>query len=172
MTRLTDFVRIIYLNFKSFKDPNSLSLIISQCILYDSGVPFSDFWNFQKLKRGNLTSWGEKILQNGWIICSHLLYFNFKSFNDPNYLSFLRFQCILHHSGVLFSESWNFYKIKRGNLVSGWNQFRRTAELFGSLFCISILKASRTQILRHSLDFNAFCMIQENFSYTFEISTN
>ena len=43
------------------------------------------------------------------------------------------------------------------------NQFRRNSELFGPHFCISNLKVSRTQILLHSLDFNAFCMVQENF---------
>ena len=52
----------------------------------------------------------EPILQKVWIICSTLLYFNFKSF--------------------------------------------------------------KCEILRHSLDFNSFCLIQEYWSQTFEISTN
>ena len=38
-------------------------------------------------------------------------------------------------------------------------------------FCISILKVLRTQILRQSLDFNAFCMIQEHCSQSLDIST-
>ena len=47
---------LLYSNFKSFKDPNSLSLIRSQCILYNSGVPVSEFWNFYYLKMGDLIS--------------------------------------------------------------------------------------------------------------------
>ena len=46
------------------------------------------------------------------------------------------------------------------------------SELFGPPFCISILKALCTQIPRHSLDFNAFCLIQEQFSHGLEISRN
>ena len=88
----------LYFNFKSFKDLNSLSFIRFQCILHDSGVPFTDFWNFYKLKRGHLISWGETILQNGWTIWSPLLYFSFKSFKDLNSSSFIKFQCILHDS--------------------------------------------------------------------------
>ena len=125
---------------------------------------------FLETKEGGPNFWGEPILQKVWIIWSPLLYFNFKSFLDPNSLSFIRFQCILHDSGVLFSESWNFYKLKRGDLISGGNQFCRKSELFGPPFCISILKVLSTQFLRHSLDFNAFCMIQEYFSLSLEIS--
>ena len=80
---------------------------------------------------------------------------------EPNFASFIRFQGVLHDSGVLFSEFWNFYKLKNGDLISGGNQFCRKSELFGPAFCISVLKVLRTQILRHSLDFNAFCLIQE-----------
>ena len=81
----------LYFNFKSFVDPKSLSFISFQCILYDSGVPFSEYSNFQKLKRRDLICWGESILQKVWIIWSPLLYFNFKTFKDPNSLSFIRF---------------------------------------------------------------------------------
>ena len=127
---------------------------------------------FLQIKEGEPTFWGEPILQKVWNIWSSLLYFNFKSFTGPNSSSFIRFQCNLHDSGVLFSESWNFYKLKRGDLVSGGNQFCRKSELFGPPFCISILKVLSTQFLRHSLDFNAFCMIQEYFSQSLEISPN
>ena len=127
---------------------------------------------FLQIKEGGPSFWWEPILQKVWIIWSPLLYLDFKSFVDPNSSSFIRFQCILHDSGVLFSESWNFYKLKRGDLISGGNQFCRMSELFGPPFCISILKVLWTQILRHSLDFNAFCMIQEYFSQSLEISTN
>ena len=127
---------------------------------------------FLQIKEGGPNFWGEPILQNVWIIWSPLLYFNFKSFLDPNSLSFIRFQCILHDSGVLFSESWNVYKLKREVLISGWNQFCKRSELFRPPFCISILKVLWTQIHHHSLDFNAFCMIQGNFSQSLEMSTN
>ena len=124
------------------------------------------------IKEGGPNFLGERILQKVRIIWSLLLYFNFKSFRDSNSLSFIRFQCILHDSGALFSESWNIYKLKRGDLISGWNQFCRKSELFGPPFCISILKVLWTQIISHSLDFNAFCMIEEHFSQSLEISTN
>ena len=123
-----------------------------------------------KVEAANL--WGEPILHEVWIIWSILLYLNFKSFVDPNSLSFIRFQLILHDSGVLFSESWNFYKLKRVDLISGRNQFCSKSELFGPTFCISILKVLRTQILRHLLYFNPFCMIQEYVSQTLKIFTN
>ena len=127
---------------------------------------------FLKIKEGGLNLWGEPILQKVWIIWSPLLYFNFKRFMDPNSLPFIRFQCILYDSGVPFSEPRNFYKFKRGDLISGGNQFCRKSELFGPPFCISNLKVFKTQILRHSLDFNAFCMILEYFSQILQISTN
>ena len=130
---------LLYFNFKSFIDPNILSFIRFQFILYDWVVLFSESSNFYKLE------WGpnfcrQPILQKVWIICSHLLYFNFKTVMDPNSSSFIRFQYILHDSGVLFSGSWNFYKLKRGDLVSGWNHFCRKSELFGPPFFISILR--------------------------------
>ena len=127
---------------------------------------------FLQIKEGGPSFWWEPILQKVWIIWSPLLHFNFKSSKYPISSSFIRFQCILHDSGVLFSESWNFYKLKRGDLISVGNQFCRMSELFGPPFCISILKVLWTQFLCHSLDFNAFCMIQEYFSQSLEISTN
>ena len=104
---------------------------------------------------------GEPIFQKVRIIWSPLLYFNFKSFMDPNSLSFIRFQCILHDWGVLFSECWSFYKFKMGNLISGWNQFSIKTELFGTPFCISVLKVLWTQIHLHSSHFNVVFMIHE-----------
>ena len=127
---------------------------------------------FLQIKEWGSNSRGEPILKKVWIIWSPLLYLNFKSFMDPNSLWFIRFICILHDSGVLFSESWNFYKLKKGDLISGANQFWRKSELFGPSFCISILKVLRTQILRHSLDFNLLWMIQEYVSQSLEIFTN
>ena len=52
----------------------------------------------------------------------------------------------------------------------GRNQFCRVGELFGPPFGITILKVLRTQILHHSLDFNAFCVIEDYCSQTFKIS--
>ena len=111
-------------------DPNFLSFIRFQCILYDSVVHFSESWNFHKLKRVDLISGWNQFCSLNYL--DPLLYFNFKSFVDPNSSSFIRFQCILHDSGVLLSESWNFYKLKRGDLISGLNQLCRKSELLGS----------------------------------------
>ena len=127
---------------------------------------------YLKVKEGGLNFWVEPILQKVWIIRSPLLYFKLKSLMDANSSSFIRSQCILHDGGVLFSLSWNFCKWKMGELISWGNQFCRKCELFGRPFCISILKVLATQILRHSLNFNAFCKIKESFSQSLDISTN
>ena len=74
-----------------------------QCILHNSTVHSPDFLNFIKVKRGDLFPWGQLILQNGSTIWSLFLYFNFKNFKEPNSLSFVRFQFILHDSEKLFS---------------------------------------------------------------------
>ena len=105
---------LLSFNFKSFKDPNSSSFIRFQCNLHDSGIPFSNFWNLYKLKTGNQISWGEPILKKVWIIWYPILYFSFKSFKDPNSLSFIRFPCILHDWGIPFSDSLKFLQIKEG----------------------------------------------------------
>ena len=127
---------------------------------------------FLQIKEGGPNFWGEPILQNVWIIWSPLLYFNFKSFLDPNSSPFISFQCILYDSGVLLSGFLNFYKLKRGDLISGGKLFCRMSELFGAPFVLSILKVLWTEILRHSLDFSPFCMNQEDFSQSPEISAN
>ena len=71
-------------------DAKSLSFIRFQCILLESGVPFSDFWNFCKLKRENLISGGNQFCRKSELFGPPLLYFNFKSFKDPNSLSYMR----------------------------------------------------------------------------------
>ena len=129
-------------------------------------------FKFVSIKEGGSNFWEEPVLQNVWIIWSHLLYFNFKSFPDPSSSWFIRFQSVLYDSGVLLSGFSNFYKLKRGDLISVGNQFFRMSELFGPPSCISILKVFQTQILFHSLYFNVFSMIQEYFSMKPEISTN
>ena len=136
------------------------------------GSTFLRVLKFLQIKEQGPNFWGESILQKVWIIWSPLPYFNFKSFAGPNSLSFTRFQYILLDSGALFSESWNFYKLKKRELISGANQFCRKSELFGPRFFISILKVLRIQILRHLLDFNAFSIIKEYFFQSLEISSN
>ena len=134
---------------------------------------FVRFLKFLQIKEGGRPNFCvEPILRKVWIIWSSLLYFNFKSFLDPNSLLLLRFQWIVHDSGVILSESRNFSKLNKEDPISGGNQFCRKSELFARPFCISILKFLGTQIFRHSLDFNAFCMIQEYFPESLEFSTD
>ena len=163
---------LLHFSFKSFLDPSSRPFIRFKCILYDSRVLLSGFPNLCKLKREWFNFWGEPIFQNVRILWSPFLHFNFKSFLDPNSLEFIRFQCILYDSGVLLPGFSNFYKLKWGNLISGGYQFWRNSELFCPPFCISILKVLWSQILRHLLDFNAFCIVQENFSQGFQLCIN
>ena len=102
---------LLYFNFKSFLDPNSSSFIRFQWILHDSGVLFSVYSNFYKLKRWGSNSCRQPILQNVWVIWFSLLYLKFESFLDPESSSFIRFQQILYDSGVPFSDSSNLYKL-------------------------------------------------------------
>ena len=122
---------LLYLNFKSFVDPNSFSFITSQCILHHWGVLFSESSNFYKLKRGDIISKGNQFCKK-----SELFGPPFPILFYADFLSFIRFQWILYDSAVLFSESWNFYNLTRGDLISGGNQFCRKSELFGPPFCI------------------------------------
>ena len=129
-------------------------------------------WKFLETKEGGSNFSGEPILRKDCIIWSPLLIFNFKRFMGPNSSPFIRFQCILHDSGLLFAESWSFYKLKSGDIISGGNQFGRTSELLVPPYCVSILKVVWIQIHRHLLDFNGFFMIQEFFLQSLEISRN
>ena len=154
---------LLYLNCKSFVHPNSSPFIKFQCILHNSRVLFSEYWNFYKLKRRDLICGANQFWRKFVLIDPSLLCLNFKSFVQPNSSSFIRFQCKLHEWRVLSSEDWDLFKLERGNLISGGNQFCRKSELFGSRFCILVLKVLFTQIYRHSLDFNAFCMFNTTF---------
>ena len=78
----------------------SILKVLSTQILHHL-LDFSPFCMNQE-DEGGPNFWEELILQNVWIIWSPLLYFNFKSFPDPNSSSFIAFQCILHDSGVRF----------------------------------------------------------------------
>ena len=132
---------------------------------------------FLQTKEGGLNFWGELILKKGWIIWASLLYFNFKTLKDPDSSSFIRFQWVLYNSEELLSDFWNFYKLNRGDQISGgWPTLQKVWIICPPPppppFCISVLKLSKTQILFHLLDFNGFCMIQKSFYQTSEISTN
>ena len=133
---------------------------------------FVGLLKFLQTKEGQRNFWGEPILHKIWIIWSPLLYFNFKSFMDPNFSCIIILQGIVHDSGVVLSEFWNIYKLKREDLISGGNQFCRKSELFRLPFCILIIKVLWTQFFPHSLYFNAFCLTQECFSQSFGISRN
>ena len=63
---------------------------------------FLRVFKFLQIKEVGRNFWGEPMLQKVWIMCSPLLYFNLKSWMDTISSSFIRFQCILHDSGVLF----------------------------------------------------------------------
>ena len=58
------------------------------------------------------------------------------------------------------------------NLISCGEPILLKAEFFGPLFCISLLEVLSSKILCHSLDFNAFSMIQKYFFQTLEIYSN
>ena len=99
-------------------NPYSSTFIRYQYILDASPVLFSDFWNILRLKRGDLISSGEPLLQSGWIILSLHLYLSFKTIKDASSCSFIRFDSILHVSTILLSYFWNFFRWKSGNLIS------------------------------------------------------
>ena len=167
---------ILHFNLKGCIDPNSFIHYISMYYARFRST-FLTVFKFLQTKNGRPNFWREPILPNVWIIWSAFLYFNLKSSRDLNSSSFIRFQSLFHESAVLFSESWNFYKLKRGrggggDLISGRNQFCRISELFGPPFGISILKVLWTKILRHLLHFNVFYIIQEAFFQSLETSTN
>ena len=74
---------------------------------------------FLQIKEGPPYFLGRQFRRKSEVFGTPLLYFNFKNFMDPNSLSFIRLQCILHDSGLPFSDIWNFCKLKWGNLISG-----------------------------------------------------
>ena len=179
---------MIYLGPKFFILDNVFYMIQST---YFSPV----FWNCLRFKRGpNFQEWGGKpilqnnwiawiegawflgrnqaLLKNSWIIWSPLLYLYFKTFKDPNSSSFIRFPCVLYDSEDFFVSFLKFLQIKEGGPNFWGEQILQKVWIISSPFCISTLKVSWTQFLCHSLDFNAFCMIEEYFSQTLDISRN
>ena len=151
---------LLYLIFKSLKNPNSLYFIRFQCILLYSAVCFSEFWNFNKLKRGDQIYWGDQFCRKSELFPppphSLLLYFNFKIFKEPNSLSFIRFQCTLHDSGVLFSESSNFCKLRGGGggVPNYWREeILQNKSFIWSLFLYFYFRSSKDP---ESWKFNEF----------------
>ena len=161
-----------YLSLKSPMDPNFESFIRFQLILHESGRLFSESWSFYKLKRGDLISGVNQFCRMSEIFGPPFCISILKPFLDQNSSPIIRFQCILYDSGILPSKFSNFYKLKRGVLLSGANQYRRMSELFGLPICIFVLKVLWTKILPHSLDFSSFCMNKEGFSHSPEVSPN
>ena len=156
---------LLYFNLKSSMDLNTSSFIRFQSFVHESGILFSGSRNFCKLKSGDLISKGNQFWGMSELFGPlPVLYFNLKSSMDPNSSLFSSFQWFLYESGVIFSESWNFCKLKSGDLISKGNHIWRMSELFGLPFCISILEVLWIQVLRRSLDFSDFCMNQEYFS--------
>ena len=80
---------------------------------------------------GDLISWGEPILWNGWTIWFPNLYFNYKFLKKPISATLLRFKCILHGLAVFSSVFLNFLKLYRESTsILGGNQFCKMADLF------------------------------------------
>ena len=64
----------------------------------------------------------------------------------------------------IFLRVLKFIQIKNGGSnFWGVNLFCRTTELFGPYFCILILKVLKTQVLLHSLEFNASVWFRSTF---------
>ena len=148
-----------------------MSFIRYQCILHDSGVLFSESWNIYKFKSWDLIcEWNifcRKSELFGALFCMTSL--------KDLWTKFIAIHEISMHSAWLrssFLKVLKFLQIKEGDIISRGNQFCRKSELFAPPFFISMLKVLWTKILRHSLDSNAFCMIEENFCQSLEISTN
>ena len=79
--------------------------------------------NFYISGRGYLTFGVNQLCRISELFGPPLLYFHLKSSTDQNFPSFIRFQSFLHESEVLFSKSWNFYKLKRRDLISWRTNF-------------------------------------------------
>ena len=123
---------LLYFNLKSSMDPNYSSIIRFHSIMHELGKVLWEFSNLYKLKMGDIISRGDEFCRMSDLFGPPLLYFNFKSFLDPNSAPFISFRCICYDSGVLLSGFSNFYKFKTGDLLSGWNQFCRMSGLFGA----------------------------------------
>ena len=154
------------------KIPNSASFIRFQCVLHDPGVLLWVFQSFLKFNKGDLIAFREPILHKSWIIWSSLLYFRFKILKDPNSLSFITFQYILHDAAVLFSVYQKKIKFRERHLISWGEPILQNDWIIWSPLLYFKLKIWRTQTLRHLLDINGFYMMGQFFSQFFKILSN
>ena len=129
---------------------------------------FLRFLTFSQIKNG-----GPNFLRgtNSAKLLNYLapfLYLGFKNLKDPNFLSLITFQSILHDSAVLFSVFKNLITLERGrpNFLRGVNSAERLNYLVSFLyFNFKYLEHLNSSSL---IDFNAFYMIQHYFFWDFE----
>ena len=102
---------LLYLNFKSFPDPNCAPFISFQSILYDSGVVLSGFSNFYKLRSGDLISGGNQFYRMSEL------------FGPPFCISILKLLCteILRHSVDFSPSCMNEEKFSHSPEMGGTN---------------------------------------------------
>ena len=136
---------------------------------------FSHFSKIFSNSSGDLNSWGwggKPILQqNSFMIWSWgpLLSFNFNNMQYEGWTQILCHSlhfnafCMIQHS---FPEIFKISSNSKGepNFFRGTNSAEQLNYLPPSLW--------RTQILHHSLDFNAFHMTKQFFSHIFKIFSN
>ena len=163
---------LLYFKLKNMKIPNSASFIRFQCVLHDPGVLLWVFQSFLKFNKGDLIAFREPILHKSWIIWSSLLYFRFKILKDPNSVSFITFQYILHDAAVLFSVYQKKFKFRERHLISWGEPILQNGWIIWSPLLYFKLKIWRTQTLRHLLDINGFYMMEQFFSRYFKICSN
>ena len=133
---------------------------------------FVSFLKFSQIKEGDLVFWGNHFCRPAELLGPPFCISIWEIWGTQilgHSVDFNAFYLIQQYFGSVFL---NFLKLKRGDLISWGNQFCRTAESFGPPFCILIWEIWGTQILRHSVDFNAFYMIQQYFCQFFKIFSN
>ena len=171
---------ILYLNIKSLMEPNSSSLnwnLINGKESFCTKLSklkyrrveqiiqtFCKIGSPQKLGRYSL------ICRNFNTLIKVLQNLNLKCFMDPNSSSLIRFQWILPDAGELFSESWSFLKLKRGELISGVNRYCRKSDVYCPPLLYLNFKSFMDWNSSSLLDSNGSCMILEYFSQSLDIS--
>ena len=110
-------------------------------------------------------------LENGWIICSLLLYYDLESFKDPNSSSLIRFKFSLHDSIVLFLSFLKVPQTKEGGPNCLGELILENSQIIWSLLLYYNLKKFKDP---NSLSFNRFEFIVHDsavlFFKFFEIS--
>ena len=124
---------------RNLKHPNSSSFITFQCMLHDLAALLWVFKTFLKLKKGNLLSWEEPILQNHWVVWSPFC-LSILQIRRPKFFVNIRFQCILHDSAILFSVFRNFLKSRTGHLNTWGKPILENGRIIWSPLFLSILE--------------------------------